>query len=539
MLVLLSSIVIFGILGIENIEGVPIVELPQGKIAGHILKSAEDKNFYAFQEIPYAAPPVGLNRFKEPQEPIHWEHVLDASRNTKVCMQVSTSFPNMNITEDCLYLNVYTPVKPTVGDHTLPVLLWIHGGEFKFGSGILDQYDPRFLMDYDIVVVTINYRLGVLGFLSTTDNTIPANLAIKDQLKAIKWVSRNIHLFGGDNEKITVMGTSSGAMTSGYINLSKQSKGLLKGLILTSGSAISPCSYQDKPDYFAFKLGKALDENFNSNNSQDLLKLLQKSSGAEIVSATVIDDIYNNIVSPNLIWIPTVESQNDNNALVTKPMLEAISNGNFDRIPMMFGFDSGEGLSFVHDLETIENEAKRIDFDPSLLISPRLHVPPEELPLAGEEYRSVYTQTKFQYNISTFVKYMGDELFLIPTLHHAVLASAYTPAYFYQFSYEGLMGERHVNNIPGINGPGHGDELNYIFNSKQEKVDHMQFPKEDQLTKKRMLTLITNFVKYQNPTPSVDNLLQGIVWPQIKENSLQYLNINNTLEVREIGRAHV
>nr|CAI5849266.1 unnamed protein product [Callosobruchus analis] len=140
-----------------------------------------------------------------------------------MCPQDPVLNNTVNIgTEDCLILNVYTPAVSKASGKKQPVLLWIHGGGFLAGSNYfvwglaLGRYDPRYLVDEEIVIVTVNYRLGPLGFLTTMDDVIPANLGLKDQRLAIYWVKDNIEVFGGDPNNIVLAGESAGAVSIGY-----------------------------------------------------------------------------------------------------------------------------------------------------------------------------------------------------------------------------------------------------------------------------------------------------------------------------------
>ncbi|XP_050515506.1 juvenile hormone esterase-like isoform X2 [Diabrotica virgifera virgifera] len=257
-----------------------IVELENlGNIRGHILQSAEGKNFYAFQDIPYAEPPIGPNRFRPPKPHGAWEGVLNVTENKKTCVQVN----DPNSVEDCLVLNVYTPVRasPVI---SLPVFFWIHGGAFVNGNGSIHSFNPKFLIDYDIIIVTINYRLGLFGFLTTLDENIPGNLGLKDQLLALKWTYDHITRFGGDPKKITVGGESAGSMSAGFHLLSKAARGLITGIIQQSGSPLSSVLHPTNDRELAFEFGKSLNKSFTSTKSSDLLELLQQASYSELMA---------------------------------------------------------------------------------------------------------------------------------------------------------------------------------------------------------------------------------------------------------------
>ncbi|XP_050503271.1 juvenile hormone esterase-like [Diabrotica virgifera virgifera] len=522
----------------ENIDF--IVQLPDGKIQGHILRSENGRHYYAFQEIPYAAPPIGENRFQEPKEPEPWDGIRSATRNEKVCLQLMPIPSSLRMSEDCLYLNVYSPVSNlNFTNPTLPVLMYIHGGIYKFESGAFEYYNPRFLMDHDIIIVTINYRLGPFGFLATSDGVIPGNLGIKDTLLALKWVHKNINLFGGDKDQITLMGHSVGAMCLGNLQMSPLTKGLVKGYIMASGSPLNPLVYQDDPDIYAFDMGKAVDKYFNSTNTQELLHLLQAAPAEIILQKPLFEHKYNHSLTKNLIWAPSIEPEHEN-AVITGYMLEQLSSGDFEKAPMLISTALEEAVGTVSDINEQIQDASYYDKDVRRVINPRLNVPPENLAQAGREYRRVYTSSNFSNDLPAFLKYLGEELFSTPIIHHAVVASAYVPVYFYQFSYKGPMGHTKPLDVPGIGNVGHGEELAYIFGGQKRIMDDLNnYPESDILTMQRMLKIITNFVKYQNPTPAPDDLLDGVVWPQFRKDTLLYININNSLEIKQSPKHYI
>ena len=215
-----------------------IVDTVHGPVVGEFQEDYDvrfKKNIYwnSFTGIPYAAPPVGHLRFKPPQPPAKWSCPLDATkkRNT-ICPQLNFGLDNEGLldgsTEDCLYLNVYVPAAPKNNSRSLPVAVWLHGGAFMFGSGSACWFGPQFWMVHDIILVTLNYRLGPLGFLSLGNQEIPGNAGMLDQVAALQWVQDNIHRFGGDPDNVTLMGQSAGSFSTTYHLVSPKSKGLFR-----------------------------------------------------------------------------------------------------------------------------------------------------------------------------------------------------------------------------------------------------------------------------------------------------------------------
>tara|TARA_R110002124_G_scaffold102957_2_gene251425 strand:+ start:24946 stop:26400 length:1455 start_codon:yes stop_codon:yes gene_type:complete len=213
------------------------VTLTQGCYCG----SAEKDKTLSFKGIPYAAPPVGDLRFKAPQPLSAGSESFDADHFGPACSQVSgrpkhgKGWFGGNFDEDCLYLNVFTPA---LDGKRRPVLFWIHGGAFILGSANL--YDGSHLADQgDVVVVTINYRLGVLGFVdigAVTEEPVPSNNGIRDIIAALRWVRDNISAFGGDPDKITISGESAGSIAVSQLLLADSARGLFNQAIMQSGS---------------------------------------------------------------------------------------------------------------------------------------------------------------------------------------------------------------------------------------------------------------------------------------------------------------
>ncbi|XP_078611901.1 pyrethroid hydrolase Ces2e-like [Branchiostoma floridae x Branchiostoma japonicum] len=222
----------------------PVVSTVTGQVRGIITHTTDlpDKPIYTFLGIPYAAPPVGDLRYRPPQPALPWEGVREAVEYGPYCPQNlmhfnMIDFPiklgvNMTMSEDCLTLNIFTPT--VVMDAALPVLLWIHGGALSVGMGSFPGFESL-AAHQDVVVVSINYRLGVLGFLSTGDENMPGNYGFLDQVHAMVWVKENIQNFGGDQERVTIFGDSAGGVSVSYHLLSPLSNGLFHRAISQSG----------------------------------------------------------------------------------------------------------------------------------------------------------------------------------------------------------------------------------------------------------------------------------------------------------------
>lgn len=214
----------------------PTVRIAQGQLEG-----VEREGVRIFRGIPYAEPPVGQGRFRAPQKPRPWQGTRDASRSGAASMQPKGLMTDIErFDEDCLYLDVFTP---GVDGVRRPVLVWIHGGGFTSGAGSQGIYDGRHLAARgDVVVVTINYRLGALGFaalgsLLGPEHGVSANNGLRDQLAALEWVRDNVDAFGGDPGRVTVFGQSAGAMCIGGLLASPLARGLFHGAIAQSGAA--------------------------------------------------------------------------------------------------------------------------------------------------------------------------------------------------------------------------------------------------------------------------------------------------------------
>lgn len=217
------------------------LKIEQGTIQG-----TEENNIDIYRGVPYAAPPTNDNRWRLPKPPASWKGIRPATHFANSCQQtLSKGFGPYTpeymvdgpVSEDCLYLNIWRPAKAAT--KPLPIMVWIHGGGFTSGSGSTAIYDGASLAAKDIIVININYRLGVFGFLAQSDLSKEGegsgNYGIADIIAALKWVNRNAAALGGDKSRITIAGQSAGSMSIHDLMVSPEAKSLFTRAISESG----------------------------------------------------------------------------------------------------------------------------------------------------------------------------------------------------------------------------------------------------------------------------------------------------------------
>jgi para-nitrobenzyl esterase len=240
-----------------------------------------------FLGIPFAAPPVGSLRWRAPQPPEPWTGTREALQTGDQCPQ-SLSYSGPSDTEDCLYLNVWTPS----GAHDLPVMVWLHGGAFIFGSGGDKYYAGDHLAEQGVVVVTLNYRLGAFGFmalpqLDADDPAYPTsgNYGLEDQRAALEWVQRNIAAFGGDPAKVTLFGESAGGFSTCVQYFSSRTTGLFRSAIVESG--LCGASILENTHQTALDQGTALAQQLGCT-SGDVLACMRGVPAQTLLDATAL-----------------------------------------------------------------------------------------------------------------------------------------------------------------------------------------------------------------------------------------------------------
>ena len=324
-----------------EVEPTQTIFTGSGPLQGRKVTTAAGSSHYEYLGIPFAEPPTGRRRFRAPLPVQPWQEVLQAIQDGSPCLQPITGFEfgeTSGMSEDCLTLNIFT----TTNTHhqNKPVMFWIHGGGFSQGSK--DQYRMRGLIEEDVVLVTTNYRLHALGFLSFGNSLVSGNMGLQDQHLALQWVRHNIHRFGGDPGRITIFGESAGAMSVQAQVLSPYNIGLLGGAIAQSGSILSLSTTQPGVEVEA---AENVLEALGCPTARDWTSLdCLQGLNMETMIVNITDD-FRSFMDPNIEskfqFSPVIDSFASNPFLPLDP-LEALKTGQFNQVPYMSGIVKNE-----------------------------------------------------------------------------------------------------------------------------------------------------------------------------------------------------
>lgn len=326
-------------------RGDTLIETDNGLIRGY-----KDSEKYNFLGIRYGQPPIGEQRFR-PALPVRepWEGEYNAKKYGHQCPQVPVITNRYTGNEDCLFLNIYFKNYPKENEMHFRVMFWIHGGAFKGGGGNFPITGAGYLVKEDVMVITINYRVGPLGFLAVNEMA-PGNAGLHDQILALKWVQANIADFGGDPNQVTIFGQSAGAVSVDTLVLSPAARGLFNKAIAQSGSILNPWAMAPNPKEHAFMLGNSL--GYNGSSSKELVEFLRNQSASDIILKSLqmhVPDEERNLMDIN--FTPVVEEKyecksrlNCHEPILTKHPLKILESGKYNKVPYMAGYTSDEGL---------------------------------------------------------------------------------------------------------------------------------------------------------------------------------------------------
>ncbi|XP_018418383.1 PREDICTED: fatty acyl-CoA hydrolase precursor, medium chain-like [Nanorana parkeri] len=410
----------------------PLVDTKYGKLRG-VTESVKEtlKTADAFYGIPFAKPPVGSLRFANPESIEPWNSVRDASQYPPLCLQdagfleglrnyYKTTFKMPPVSEDCLYLNIFTPSDRETNSK-LPVMFFIHGGGLVIGGASL--YDGSVLsVSEDVVVVSIQYRLGVLGFFSTGDGELRGNLGFMDQVAALHWVQENIASFGGDPNSVTIFGESAGGISVSALVLSPLAKGLFHKAIAESGTTTMPGLVVSTPEELIFY--------------RDLVSGLfgcDVSSVAECLMLKSEEEILSVAVKMGFLVLPACVD----GVFLPKPAEEILTNKESNPVPFLLGVcdhEFGWLLPLILNLTAIRDGMSRESVRQSLNRLPEPGLSPKVLPSVLDEYLSGVSDP-FVFR-DRLLDICGDLMFVIPALRIAKYhRDSGLPVYFYEFQH--------------------------------------------------------------------------------------------------------
>lgn len=462
----------------------PEVNTGYGLLQGTYMTSRDGRVFSAFLGIPYAAPPVGELRFRPPQQPLRWQGVRRATQEGNICSQ-----GKYGGSEDCLFVNVFTP--SLQGEPQLPVMFYIHGGSFYMGSPSLGITGPEYFMDKNVVLVTVRYRLGPFGFLSTGDSVIPGNIGLKDQVKALQWVHENIQHFGGNPLQVTLFGCSAGG-SSVHLHLqSLQSQKFFVRGISQSGTASASFALIKKRSSkeSTIELIKYLN---CSTNSSEIVPCLQMKTAAEIEDAhTYLQNLGYRITKS--IFRPVIESNNEDAFLTSNPLMTPTYK------PWLTGITSNEGILHIRKKylnETIKHIKTEFNvFGPKALLFHDICSMPNRIANCIHEFYFKNSSTQEEM-VKSMEEMFTDWWHLWPLhksskLHQGIL-------YQYVYNHRGEFSYTDVYDSPKYPGVSHLDDLISLFRHSQ------YFPilnEQDTKISKLLVDLWVNFATSGDPTP--------------------------------------
>ncbi|XP_062124846.1 juvenile hormone esterase-like [Drosophila sulfurigaster albostrigata] len=512
-----------GVLGVD-------VDLDLGRIHGVNLTSRLGVPFHAFRGIRYAEPPLGELRFKNPKPVKPWAPAtFDASQDGPMCPQ---PWDNMtDVSEDCLRLNVYT--KNLNKSARLPVIVFLHPGGFYVFSG-QSKYlaGPANLMDRDCVLVSLNYRLGTLGFLATDSADAPGNAGLKDQVLALRWIQQHIHHFGGDPKSVTLLGYSAGSVSIALHMLSPMSRGLFHRGICMSASPYGRYAYNTSDIVVAQRQARLL--KCPETPLKDLVSCLREKPMMDFVTS------YNGMFefgwNPLSNWQIVVEQDHGQERFLIEEPHKTAHSGNFYKVPLISGiteFEFMSGAFFDLRNDTIRGmlNSDWERYAPIVLLYERGTLHSKEISAA---LRNEYLGGEAIENPGSLLalgRLYSDAIIGVGYNRFMRLMAPHTPIYTYYFRYKGRYSFLKDPETNKTFGAMHHDELIYLF---QVPLISPLFNITDpeNTTIERLTRMWTGFASTSNPNNSTDKYLCDLNWPLYNTENPKYLEIDEEMTIK-------
>ncbi|CAB4057118.1 Liver carboxylesterase 1,Putative inactive carboxylesterase 4,Carboxylesterase 1E,Carboxylesterase 1D,Esterase B1,Esterase CM06B1,Liver carboxylesterase B-1,Cholinesterase 1,Acetylcholinesterase,Cholinesterase 2,Acetylcholinesterase 1 [Lepeophtheirus salmonis] len=454
-----------------------------------------------------------------------WDGIREAKKNGHFCPQHMYYKPDVWIgEEDCLWLNVFS--RDLAVNKKRPVIVWIHGGNFVRGSAA--DYEPDYLLDEDIVLVTIQYRLGMFGFLSSEDQYAPGNYGMLDQVAALQWVKTNIDAFSGDVNHITIMGQQAGGASVHYHMLSSLSRGLFHRAISLSGSALSWWASLKRPLERAKKLARLLECPYDADKSKEMIECIRGIEMEKMMNT-----------HPNFYeWKHLNQNQEPVNAW--SPRLEISQH-----VPWIAGITDDEGAfkgsAFFSEMRNVREFEE--DFEKIGPLMFGFHDGQSEAPkMMARKVMDYYWNGKelTKENAKSLVDALSDSSYAHPVDTASKIQSikSQAPVYVYHFGYKGVnsLTQMDTNSHPPQviqrdipYGVGNGDDLIYLFPILSGAFRPL--PHDDLIFSQRFIQLFTSFATDGKPVIKMGEGIDDFVWHPVDPNNATHLDIGNEMRM--------
>lgn len=514
--------------GIRIVRPGPVIITASGPIQGQEETYDIFRRINTYKGIRYAQAPVGNLRFRQGVPPVPWQQTYQAFNYGANCPQYGITTNEFQGDEDCLFLNIATPVNIR---SSLPVVVAIHGGGLQFGNGEMSILGPEFIVQENVIYVGFNYRLNVLGFLNTGDQTSPGNYGLKDMIMVLQWVQTNIENFGGNPNDVSIIGISGGAAAVHALVVSQAASGLFHKAQSHSGSLFNNWAFNHQPRTSVDMLIRNLQIHVTSN--QNLMDQLRQVSTERLLRAAGLLEQRVPTLFEELSFMPSLDPLDTQEIRIfTAPIANLVRNGPINQVPYMIGFNGGESLYAIPQIINDPFVLERFNMNPNLLVPTEWNLTPNS-PQAFEvinAFRNVYFGGAA--NITTdmawqWSNYVSDREFIFGISKQARLHRARQQVYYFRFTYTGSLSFlQRFYGLIGLPGALHADDAFYVFRLNVAVTPVL--PNDHAFTvQRRMVRLWTNFFKYSNPTPTVLDPLILTTWPQMTVNE-EFLDLGST-----------
>ncbi|HEY3706114.1 MAG TPA: carboxylesterase family protein [Terracidiphilus sp.] len=468
------------------------VKTEQGKAHG---KTINGDKVRAWLGLPYAAPPTGDLRWKAPQPAAKWKGDRDATKFGAHCAQnpvfQDMVFQDNGPSEDCLYLNVYAPATAAT-KAKLPVMFWIHGGGFSGGGSNEPRHNGDFLPLKGVVLVTINYRLGVFGFLATDDlakeaNGSAGNYGLMDMISGLKWVKANIAEFGGDPNNVTIFGESAGSFAVSTLMASPMAQGLFHKAIGESGGAVvrNTLAYDSLAD--------------REVKDAQWVSTLNVKSLAEL-RALPTQTILDACKKPGVGFPPDVDGK-----VLTEPVGDTYAAGKQAHVPLIAGWNADEGNFFAMRGMTVAQWKEMAQ---------------KNFKERADEFLKLYPGDTDAQALRSAIDFGGDQFIAYGTWAwlEAHRKSGDSPVYRYHFELAAPPSKFHPGTFAF-----HSDDIEYVFGTLDTRPGYTVRP-EDKTLSDQFMTYWTNFAKTGDPNGG-----DMPKWPKYNEDGYPLIHLNSTI----------